>query len=453
MREAGLSSPFLACDIRGPYPGAVDETLFTAVGRALAAQWPAGDTVLLAGDVRHSTASLIAALALGMEGLALTPAWPMATPLAYFVSQRHGFAHTLIVTASHNPPEHNGLKLLNGVRPPTTEEILRLRDATELQVRPDCGRTIPTLSTADTTTWAEAYGRTLAALAPAARPLRLVVDPGNGCYCGLAAAVLREAGHYVLEINGTPDGAFPGRGPDPTAPGALVGLAEAVRCHGSDLGVGFDGDGDRAVFVDERGRRVPGDAAAFLLASEAWQLSPSAPVVLDVRTSRSLARLLTDRGAEVVWSYPGHALVRAEMQNRGASFGGEISGHYFFRELGNDDGLYAALRVGALVAATQPLGMLVDALPRSPGLDEIRVPYEGNPETVYDALEKAYLGALIERGPLGMALTWDRAWALVRPSITERLLTVRAEADTSDELARLRALLRTALAAANVNLE
>lgn len=450
MPRVGLPSPFLTCDIRGRYPDVVDEALFFAIGRALGERWRSPGSTLLVGDVRHSTPALIAALAAGIGRSDLTVAWPIATPLAYFASRRLGFAHTLIVTASHNPAEYNGLKLLNGRRAPTAEELCHLRAASELLLggAPPPPTAAPNSGAIET--WVEEYEQALVRLTPASRPLRLVADAGNGCYGGLAAAVLGAAGHQVVEINGKRDGSFPGRGPDPTGPGALRELAATVRRCGADLGVGFDGDGDRAVFVDERGERVSGDATAALLATEAWERAPDRPLVFDVRTSRLLARRLTDRGAEIMWSYPGHALVRAQMLDSGASFAGELSGHYFFSELGHDDGLYAALRLAALVGRTAALSSLVGELPQGPGLDEIRVPYGGAAAAVYDALESADLGARVERGPMGMALTWDGAWALVRPSITEPLLTIRAEADTGEELERLRARLRAALAKVGV---
>lgn len=442
----------MACDIRGRYPESVNEPLFAAIGAALGELWPDYTTVLLAGDVRHSTPSLMAAIASGLQSSKVTVCRPLATPLSYFVSRRFGFDCTLIVTASHNPSEYNGLKLLHGRRPPSTEELCRLRTASERLLATRSAVAPADITPTDGRAWEALYSSTLVALAPAARSLRVVVDPGNGCLCGLAASVLQAAGHDVVEINGTLDGTFPGRGPDPTAPEAWQPLSDTVKRFRADLGVAFDGDGDRAVFVDELGVRVPGDSAAFLLAAEADSRYPGNPVVLDIRTSRSLTRLLTAEGAEVVWSYPGHALVRSTMTERSASFAGELSGHYFFRELGHDDGLYATLRVTGLVGRHGFLSEMVGALPHPPGLDELRLAYGGEPEQVYTALERAGLQAEVERGPLGMVLTWDGAWALVRPSITEPLLAIRGEADSIEELERMRRRLAAALATIGVHL-
>lgn len=453
MIDADRRSPFMSCDVRGRYPESVNETLFAAMGVAMGEVWPGERSTLLAGDVRTTTPGLIAALAGGLAAEMITAAWPLATPVAYFVSREQGFGRTLIVTASHNPAEYNGLKLLHDQRPPTADDLRRLRRATDMVLQERSAPPPAPIRPSDTSPWVAEYTERLSRMAASTRPLHLVIDPGNGCLCGLAALVLSKAGHRVTEINGEMDGAFPDRGPDPTAPGALSGLSSAVLRVGADLGVAFDGDGDRAVFVDGDGTRVPGDATAFLLAAEAFDRHPGAPIVLDVRASRALANLLGDRGARVVSSFPGHALVRAAMAENDASFAGELSGHYFFSDLGHDDGLYAALRLSRIVGSQGRLAELVASLPSVPSLDEIRLPFAGEPAAVYDAIERACPDAVVERGESGIGVEWEGAWALVRPSITEPLLTIRGEADTVEDLARLKAILTAALSAAGVRLE
>ncbi len=453
MIDADRRSAFMSCDVRGRYPESVNEGLFAAIGVAMREVCPGVQSTLLAGDVRASTPSLIAALAGGLAPDPITAAWPLATPLAYFISREWGFGRTLVVTASHNPADYNGLKLLHDQRPPTTDDLRRLRRATEKVLQEGRAPAPARIRPSDASAWVEEYTERMARMAAATRPLRLVVDPGNGCLCGLAAPMLERAGHQLTEINGGVDGAFPGRGPDPTVSGALSELSSEVRRLGANLGVAFDGDGDRAVFVDDEGVRVAGDAAAFLLAAEASDRHPGAPIVLDVRTSRALASLLGDRGARVISSYPGHALVRAAMAEHEASFAGELSGHYFFSDLGHDDGLYAALRLARIVGSQGSLSELVTSLPHRPSLDEIRLPFTGELASVYDAIEQACPDAMVQRGESGIGVEWDGAWALVRPSITEPLLTIRGEADSIDDLARLRAILSAALSGAGVQLE
>ncbi len=452
MNQAERLSAFMSCDVRGRYPTAVNEALFGAIGRGLPEVWPGSRSTLVVGDVRASTPSLISALVGGLAPDPVTVSWPLSTPLAYFVSRQQQLGRTLIVTASHNPADYNGLKLLHGQRPPTADDLRRLRLSTE-RILSEGGALAPAqIRPADPSAWVTDYVGRLSRLAPATRPLRLVVDPGNGCLSGLAARALVAAGHQVSEINGEVNGGFPSRGPDPTAPGALSGLSGEVERLGADLGVAFDGDGDRAVFVDGEGARVPGDVVSFLLAAESAETDPDAPIVLDVRTSRSLSHLLQERGVTVVWSYPGHALVRTAMAEHGASFAGETSGHYFFGDLGHDDGLYAALRLARLVGSGGSLADLVASLPQVHSLDEMRLPFAGEPAAVYDAIEQACPGAIVERGASGIGLEWDGAWVLVRPSITEPLLTVRGEADSLEDLARLKSIVSAALAGAGVQL-
>jgi phosphomannomutase/phosphoglucomutase len=433
------SDAFKPCDVRGRYPEAVNERLFWAIGRALACRYPDPQSLLLAGDVRASTPPLLDALWDGLGRPQATVLSPLATPAAYFVGRELNADLTLIVTASHNPPAYNGLKLLaSSGRPPSPEEWGDLQSATEALLDTSSGPTdVGTAPRAAVDPWLDQYCEALLRLCGPSGGLRVVVDPGNGSLCRVAASALRQAGHHVLEINAEPDGSFPARGPDPTAPGALAGLASAVVRAGADLGVAFDGDGDRVVFVDETGQVAPGDVAAGLLALEAIERAPRAPVILDVRASRTLASALEAQGARLAWSYPGHALIRAQLLEQGAAFGGEISGHYFFAELGGDDGLYAALRLARLVAEKGHLSALAAALPRGHTLNEVRLPFEGPADPVLDALEAAFPEAVADRRSAGLVLEWQGQWALVRPSITEPLLTVRGESSSPDGLRQL----------------
>lgn len=438
---------FKPCDVRGIYPDEVNEPLYRALAGALLARWPAAGPVVVAGDVRESTRGLMAALSGGLSAAGVEPVLlqPLPTPAAYFAGARLGAALTLVVTASHNPPAYNGLKVLAGNRPPGPEDMAALEQATAARL----GQTADDGGVAQ---WAEAsrlqaaYAEHLLRLAPALPPVTVVVDPGNGCLCGLAATVLRRAGARVTEINGGIDGRFPGRGPDPTRPGALATLARAVREAGADLGAAFDGDGDRVVFVDETGEVVAADAAITLLGEQALARHPGGAVLLDIRASRRPAGRLAELGARVAWSPPGHAFLRSAMLDERACFGGEISGHYYFSETGGDDGLYAALRLAAYAAERGPLSRAVRALPRSPALREVRLPYRGWVEPLVAALSQALAPAATRSLAGATVMEMDGAWLVVRRSITEPLLALRCEADDVARLRRVVATAATALA-------
>jgi phosphomannomutase / phosphoglucomutase len=427
-------SAFKPCDVRGTYPDVVDERLFYAIGRAIARLWPDTCPYVAGGDARLSTPGLLAALVAGLGGEGAAVLQPFPTPGLYYVGAATGAALTLIVTASHNPAHYNGLKLLLRGEAPGEADLRRLAEATAAAVVAGVPEPLPAVTGGDVGAWVAAYTRHLLALAPPQRRLRVVADPGNGCLCGIAAEALRLAGHEVVEINGSLDGRFAGRGPDPTAPGALDALCTAVRSAGADLGLAFDGDGDRLACVDGSGAPVAADAIAILLARQAFRLHGGS-VVLDVRASRRLAAWLRLQGASVAWSRPGHAFLRSELRRRQAAFGGEISGHYFFAELGGDDALFAALRLAALVGSDGPLADLVAALPRARSLREVRLPYGGPVAPVLAAIEAHCRPASVERFGDGLSLDLGGAWVVARPSLTEPLLALRCEADS---LARLR---------------
>ncbi|MHB0876159.1 MAG: phosphohexomutase domain-containing protein [Anaerolineae bacterium] len=432
------NGPFKPCDVRGTYPDEVNESLFRALGRALPRLYPDAGPVVLGGDARLSSPALLAALAdgLGPAAAGATVLQPFPTPGLYYVGTASGAALTLIVTASHNPARYNGLKLLARGEAPTEDEMCRLAEATARERRD--GGCIPSSAviSADAAAWGGRYVDHLLQRAPARRGLRVVVDPGNGCLCGMAATALRRAGHRVTEIHGVMDGRFPDRGPDPTAPGALDGLAAAVRAGAADVGIAFDGDGDRVVFVDGDGTPAAADAIAALLARQALSVSGDT-VVLDVRASRLLAGWLQGQGARIVWSRPGHAFLRSELRRRQAAFGGEISGHYFFAELGGDDGLFAALRLLALVADEGPLADLVASLPRPMVLREFRLPYRLPPGPVLAAIEAGCRPLHVERFGSGLSMDMGDAWVVARLSLTEPLIALRCEAAS---LERLRSL-------------
>lgn len=428
-------SIFKACDIRGAYPAELDEALFGALGRAIGSllreRHPRPE-VLVAGDVRLSTPPLRQALAEGLAstGCRVADLGMAPTPVAYFAARRlrpHGLA---IVTASHNPPGDNGLKLAFGELPITESDIERVERAiAEQRFATGHGSIRPLAIEDDYAAW----------LAHSARPgngLRIVLDCGNGTYSALAPRVLRALGYQAIELFCTPDGRFPNRSPNPSAPGSLAALCAAVAAHRAAIGVALDGDGDRVAVVDDSARPLTGDQAIILLAQHILALQSSSSlvprphkVVLDIKCSKAVLDAITAFGAQPLLERSGHAFIRARMRAEDALFGGELSGHFFYRELeGGDDGLYSILRLAELAnAAPEAISALVDAMPHYATTPDIRVPYPApdGPSRI-EQIAQAATGQVLRLD--GVRVTYPDGWGLARCSVTEPVLTFRFEA-------------------------
>ncbi len=422
-------SIFKACDIRGIYPDELDEGLFVKLGQAvgtLLRQRSDSPRVVVGGDVRPSTLALKAAPIEGLvaTGCRVADSGTVATPLVYFAARRRRPDGLAIVTASHNPPEHNGLKLCLGRMPVTPDDLARLeRTMAEGQFAVGSGR-VEALSV---------EGEYLDFLTNAVQPgrgLRLVLDCGNGAFAELAPRALRRLGCEVVELFCTPDGTFPNRSPNPSLPENLTALCERVRDTEARLGVALDGDGDRLAIVDDLGRPLTGDQAVVLLARHILTGSTGGQkVVCDLKCSQAVLEAIEACGGTPLLERSGHAFIKTRMIHEDARFGGELSGHFFYRELGGgDDALYSILRVVELAnAASTPLSALVDALPHYAITPDIRIPYEADdgrarPEELAAAAE----GDVLRLD--GARVTYPDGWALARCSVTEPLLTFRFEA-------------------------
>jgi len=348
-------SIFKACDIRGLCPGELTPGLFLSLGRALAAEL-GGGTCVVGGDVRLSTRDLKRALCSGCDVLDLGI---LPTPVVYWAAKRLGADGAAIVTASHNPPEFNGLKFMLGERPVVPGDIERLRRRVEDgRFRTGDGRCEQRSVRDDYLGWlherfgGQGDGRSC------------LIDAGNGCQSQWAPAAFRDAGYEVTELNCRPDGAFPGRPPDPSAPANLERTRKEVASVRPDFAVAFDGDGDRAVFLDENGAVVESDRAIMIFVRETVRRQPGAAVVYDLKCTDRVAEEVRRRGGRPLRERSGHAFIKRRMLEEGAAFAGEASGHFFFEEIGGDDGLYAALRMGEILARNdRPFSTLVKSLP------------------------------------------------------------------------------------------
>ena len=436
-------SIFKDCDIRGIYGTELTDADAYQIGRGLATMIPSGGTVRVGGDARLSTPALKEALLRGLceggakvEDLGLIP-----TPLLYYALSGGKVDAGATVTASHNPPQYNGVKFMLGHEPITRRQIQHLAEIIERRAFSSGEGSVTKVDLNP------AYQASLLKRFGARKPLSVVIDAGNGAMSKLAPAAFRGAGYRVTELFCEFDGAFPNRSPNPAEYDQLSALCEKVVETGASFGAAFDGDGDRVVFVDEKGRPVQNEKSLALFIRHLLKDRPT-PVVYDQKSSSAVRRAILAMDGAPVPERSGHAFIKRRFLEVGAAVAGEVSGHFFFGELGYDDGLYAALMMGEILGLSdRPLSALADEIVCPPITPDIRLhcPY-AEQQSWLDRVE-----ALAETHPCkvshmdGVRLDFDDGWVLMRKSVTAEQITLRAEADTPERLDELMAMVAGAL--------
>ena len=433
-------SIFKDCDIRGIYPGEIDGAAAHRIGRALATLHP-GARLCVGGDVRVSTPELKSAFIRGLveSGASVEDIGVIPTPALYYALAHRPCDGGATVTASHNPPEYNGIKFMLGNQPVTRADIDAVRAVY------DSGAFLDVPGRVTERDILPEYLAFLKNRFRAKKPLRIVVDAGNGAMSNVAPQALRQSGYDVIELFCTPDGRFPNRDPNPAEYSHLGAVCAKVAACGADFGVAFDGDGDRAVFIDETGRAVQNEKSLALFIERLLRDKPT-PVVYDQKSSSAVKRAILRMGGEPMPERSGHAFIKRRFLEVGAAIAGEVSGHFFFGELGYDDGLFAALTMGDLLCdADRPLSALADQITCPPITPDLRVycPYAEQADWL-DRIEALgrQKGCTISHLD-GVRLEFDGGWVLVRKSVTAEQITLRAEADTR---ARLDEILRAVAA-------
>lgn len=422
-------SIYKECDIRGVVGDELTPALAERIGRAVGTIM-AGRRLVIGGDVRTSTPALTAALLIGLRSTAteVLDAGTVPTPVFYDAIADHGVDGGVMVTASHNPARYNGFKLMLGPDPVTPEDIAAVAALVEgggFSRGEGSVRRVDAL---------EAYrARALARIAPSP-PLRVVVDAGNGAAALVAPRLLRELGHDVIELHCEVDGRFPNRSPNPAEPGVLGALQALVVERGADLGVAFDGDGDRAVFVDRDGRVASAEEALVVFARHL--LEPGEAVVYDLKSSSVVAQRIAAQGGRALMARSGHAFIRTTFLRERARLAGEVSGHFFFRELGHDDAIHAAAVMAQLLGRSgSDLSAEVATLPQPVITPDLRVPWPlDERDALLERVALAYDGYPIGRLD-GVRVAFDDGWLLVRKSVTEPAVTIRFEATDEAALA------------------
>ena len=453
MEQATNPSPeiFRAYDIRGVVGETLTDTIVYQVGRAYATQarHVAQRRVVVGGDGRASTDGLRRQLLAGLRagGMDVLDIGRVPTPLLYFAAEVLGTGAGVMITGSHNPPEYNGLKMMLEGAPLTHEHIQGLRDRVLARDFSTGAGTIERVDILD-----RYLDRVVNDVRPA-RPLKVVADCGNGVAGVVAPRLLQALGCEVVSLFAEVDGTFPNHHPDPAEPENLTALIAAVAEHRADLGVAFDGDGDRLGVVTNDGEIIWPDRTMMLFARDILRRNPGAGIVFDVKCSRHLPELVRACGGKPTMWKTGHSHIKAKIRASGALFGGEFSGHLCFAErwFGFDDGVYSAARLVELLAAERRTSSAVfGELPTAIATPEIKVPTTETGK--FEIVERLLVNPRLNDGEAvvtkidGLRLDYRDAWGLVRASNTSPVLTLRFEADDFNALRRVQAVFSAALA-------
>lgn len=441
LDPANLAAVFKAYDVRGTVPDQIDETLARAAGRAFV-QVVGGSTVVVGHDMRPSSPGMAGAFAAGASeaGADVVMIGLASTDQLYFASGHLGHPGAMF-TASHNPAQYNGIKMCRAHAVPVGMEtgLAEIRDLVA-SPRPASG---PDGSITEHDVL-EAYAAHLLSLAPVTgRRLKVVVDAGNGMAGHTAPAVFERIADQVelVPMYFELDGTFPHHEANPIEPANLVDLQARVVAEGADIGLAFDGDADRCFLVDERGELVSPSTLTALIASRELAKEPGATVIHNLITSRSVPEIVTELGGHPVRTRVGHSFIKATMAETGAIFGGEHSGHFYFRDFWRaDSGMLAALHALAALAETeQPLSALLAQFDRYVLSGEINSEV-ADQDAVTAEIEAAYAGRSdVTTDRLDGLTVSHPDWTFnVRASNTEPLLRLNAEGRDVATMERVR---------------
>lgn len=461
---------FREYDVRGRFGVDLTTEVAELLGRAYAGYIrkkgldKPGFRVTIGRDVRTSSVPIRDALVKGLSesGVECVDVGECPTPLQYFSLNHLDADGGIMITGSHNPPEYNGFKISVGKETIHGPEIQELKRVLTVEV---LGRPVPEGGAAAVEVREIIpdyldYVSGLFDLPELDRPIKVVLDGGNGTAGPVAPELLRRLGCDVVELYCEPDGGFPNHHPDPTVTENLADLIETVKREGADFGVAYDGDSDRIGVVDEGGDIVWGDKLMIIYSRDILDRNPGATVVGEVKSSQVMYDEIARAGGNPVMWKTGHSLIKSKMKELGAAMAGEMSGHIFFadRYFGFDDAIYASARLVEILAAKRALdadfafSSLLSGLPATYVTPEIRV--DCSDEEKFEIVEK--LRATISGGspefPVkdvitidGLRVNFEGGWALVRASNTQPVLVLRFEAESAGLLDRAKEFLKARL--------
>lgn len=443
---------FKAYDIRGIVDKSLTVEATRLIGAAFGTEALAKDVreIAVGRDGRLSGPKLRDALIEGIRstGVGVVDVGMVATPMLYFATYELGTQSGIEITGSHNPPEYNGLKMVLAGEAMFGEGLQRLRQRIE---RGDLARAQQpgALRTADV---ADAYLKRIAGDVKLARKMKIAVDCGNGVAGAMAPALYRALGCDVVELFCDVDGTFPNHHPDPAHLENLADLQRALRETDAELGLAFDGDGDRLGVVTKDGEVIFPDRQMMLFARGVLAEQPGAQIIYDVKCSRHLAREIKARGGVPLMWRTGHSLIKAKLRETGAPLAGEMSGHIFFKHrwYGFDDGMYAGARLLELLSREADPSAALNALPNSASTPELQLKTaEGENFTLMERMqrESKFTNAREVITIDGVRVEYDDGFGLARPSNTTPIVVMRFEADNDVALKRIQADFARALLA------
>jgi len=430
---------FREYDIRGIAGQDLDDAAVEVLGRAMGTFFlgRGQSDVAVGRDVRLSSPGFAQALIRGLlsTGCDVADLGIVPTPLLYFSVFYKKMPAGVMVTGSHNPPEHNGFKMMSGEETLYGKTIQALYEIVRKGVFPrGQGRVRPLDLIPE-------YQDYVAANVRFARPVKLVIDAGNGTGGVVGVPLLQRLGAEVTALFCEPDGRFPNHHPDPTLPDAMDKLIAKVKETGAELGIAYDGDADRIGVIDDLGRIIWGDQLLIVFARDILPSRPGAAVISEVKASKVLYEEIQKLGGRPIMWRTGHSLIKKKIKEEGAPLAGEMSGHIFFNDrwFGFDDAIYASARLVEILSRSKDrLSAMMASLPKTYSTPEIRI--YASDEVKFKIVEEVRR-ELASRLPVididGVRAIYPGGWGLVRASNTQAVIVLRFEADTEAELAAI----------------
>jgi phosphomannomutase/phosphoglucomutase len=431
---------FKAYDIRGIVGKSLTPEVVEAIGHAIGSEAAARKqhTIAIGRDGRLSGPELIAALARGIQksGINVIDVGCVATPMVYFAAFQLQTDCAVMLTGSHNPPDYNGLKMVLAGETLSGEAIQQLR------VRIEQNNLTHGSGSYKQQDISKEYIARIVSHIKLARPMKVTVDCGNGVAGAYVANLYRQLGCEVQEMYCEVDGHFPNHHPDPSDPHNLEDLIETLKNNNSELGLAFDGDGDRLGVVTKDGKIIFPDRQLMLFAADVLSRNPGAEIIFDIKSTRNLFGWIRKHGGKPTLWKTGHSLVKAKMRETGALLAGEMSGHVFFKErwYGFDDGLYTGARLLEILSQVQNPSATLNALPDAVCTPELHIhTAEGENHALLAQLQRTakFTDAKEIITLDGLRVEYADGFGLARPSNTTPVIVLRFEADTEKGLERI----------------
>ena len=449
------ASIFKAYDIRGVVQTALRPEVVNIIGKALGTLYPQCSKVVVGRDGRLTSRELAENLIAGLRstGVDVIDIGEVPTPVLYYATHALRTGSGLMVTGSHNPPEYNGIKMVMADKTLYGDMIQSIYSCIQQN------NFIGGEGSLETVDILGDYIDYIGQEVTLQRPLNIAIDCGNGVAGPTAKKLFKRLQCNVTELFCDIDGTFPNHHPNPSELENLEDLVKAVTENGLDLGLAFDGDGDRVGIVDESGKVLWADRQMILFARDVLSRNPGAEIIFDVKSSRNLAQAIEQAGGKATMWKTGHSFIKNKMKETGALLAGEMSGHIFFKErwFGFDDGLYAAARMLEILSAdARPASVIFNELPDDVSTPEITVHLEKD-GAQHEFIKEFIAQAKFPNANLstidGIRADFPDGWGLVRASNTTPSLVIRFEAENQQRLNELKDIFKSQIHSVNPNID